>query len=160
MEASWSRQQMLAELAAGRSGRSNSPLIRPGSEDEIQATFFQWIDLHKERFPELQACFAIPNAGFASKKQGALRKLTGRRAGIPDVCLPVPQLINPLADVCGSDYYALWIEFKVPGKKPTKEQLEWHARLRALGHRVEVCDTWTDGANIFIEYLNLSLEKL
>lgn len=35
---------------------------------------------------------------------------------------------------------SLWIEFKSPGCTPTKKQEYIHARLRNLGHQVEVCD--------------------
>ena len=144
----------MADLAAGKSTGRRSPLIKPGSEDEIQATFFEWIDLYKEQkgFYRLQACYAIPNVGSYARAQNAKLKLTGRRPGVPDVHLPVES-----AD--GLDG-GLWIEFKKPGEKPTAVQLEWHQRLRNLGHRVKVCTSWTDAANIVIEYLGLLLEKL
>lgn len=158
-ELSASRQEMIAELAAGRStGRNSSPLIKPGSEDEIQATFFEWIDTLSTQHPELKACFAIPNAGFASQKQGALRKLTGRRPGVPDVFLPISRIAWDGTE--WNSYIGLWIEFKRPGEKPRPEQTVWHERLRALGHFVVVCTTWVDAANIVISYLGLPLEKL
>lgn len=152
----------MAEVAAGRKPGRPSPfgtLIQAGSEDEIQATFIQWvnINMHGRGCEALKAIFSIPNAGFASQKQGGLRKLTGRRAGVPDICCPVEcwnrETHEPL-------HIGLWIEFKVQGKYPTKEQLEWHERLRGLGHRVEVCFDWVTAANIVIEYLGLPLAKL
>jgi len=86
---SYARQQLLAEKLATKSRRGSGKLIAPGSEDQIQSDFIRWVDLHKERFPALRLIFAIPNAGFASVRQGVLRKLTGRRKGVPDVCIPV-----------------------------------------------------------------------
>lgn len=153
---SYSRQQYEAELAAGKSGRSSGAIIKPGSEDEIQANFFAWVDLYKKDYPDLQLIFAIPNAGFASVRQGVLRKLTGRRKGVPDVCIPVAKWMGLNA----STVFGLWVEFKKPGEKPTKEQKEWHERLTRSGHRVEVCASWVDAANIVIEYLQLPLAKL
>lgn len=150
---SFSRQQMNAEIAAGLASRSYK-LIKPGSEDEIQANYFSWVDLYIERFPEMALIFAIPNAGFASKKQGGLRKLTGRRAGVPDVCVPVE---GGMED--GTRYLGLWIEFKRPGEKATTEQLKWHAKLREAGHYVAIFETWTEAANLTIDYLRLDLTK-
>ena len=156
---SHSRLQM--EAAAKTRRRATKPskfglIIPAGSEDEIQATFIEWVDLNKKKHPVLDLIFAIPNAGFASKKQGALRKLTGRRKGVPDINIPVG--VRSDGQVIGT--LGLWIEFKVPGEKPTKEQLEWHERLRAANQRVEVCESWIEAANIVIEYLGLKLEKL
>ncbi len=158
---SWSRQQLNAELAKKNSARRGpsefGAIIPAGSEDEIQALFFKWVDLHISRFPELELWYAIPNAGFASKKQGALRKLTGRRSGVPDTHLPMPAPSN----VTPSGYWrGLWIEFKRPGEKPTDEQWKWIIRLRRAGHRVEVCESWVAGANITIDYLRLPIPKL
>ena len=34
----------------------------------------------------------------------------------------------------------LWLEFKAPGKQPTRLQQHVHAWLRTAGHRVEVVD--------------------
>lgn len=155
VELSWSRQQQMAATFSSRGSRSSGKIIKPGSEDEIQANFFAWIDLYKKDYPDLQLIFAIPNAGFASVRQGVLRKLTGRKPGVPDVCIPVIMWRNGQIDAVG-----LWIEFKQPRKKPTKEQLEWHDKLRRSGHRVEVCTSWTDAANILIEYLQLPLKIL
>lgn len=66
---------------------------------------------------------------------GEVRKVQwiGRR-GAPDrlVMLPV--------DDWGRDT-TLWVELKAPGKKPEPHQLREHARLRAMGQRVEVVDS-------------------
>lgn len=37
---------------------------------------------------------------------------------------------------------AFWAEIKAPGKVPTKPQLREHARLRAVGERIEVIDSF------------------
>lgn len=36
----------------------------------------------------------------------------------------------------------VWIEFKAPGKKPTKQQLHRHAELRTAGAEVHVIDSY------------------
>jgi hypothetical protein len=163
---SWSRQQLNAELAKKNSARRGpsefGAIIPAGSEDEIQALFFKWVDLHISRFPELELWYAIPNAGFASKKQGALRKLTGRRSGVPDTHWPLPMPCSTHATHVppSGRWNGLWIEFKRPGEHPTAGQWEWITRLRVAGHRVEVCTSWTDGANVAIDYGQLPIATL
>ena len=38
----------------------------------------------------------------------------------------------------------LWLEIKRRGKKPAKHQAEWHAKERALGAEVWVCDDFDE----------------
>jgi hypothetical protein len=38
--------------------------------------------------------------------------------------------------------YCLWIELKAPGKKPEPHQLREHARMRKMGQRVVVIDSF------------------
>lgn len=146
---SHSRQQYLDELKAGKTERHFKG-INPDSEDAIQANFFEWITLHEARFPVLELFYAIPNGGKRGKLVGWILKLTGTRPGVPDTNLPTRRGL----------YAGLWIEFKRPGEKLRKEQVEWVNRLKAQGHRVEVCYSWTEAANVTIDYLQLDLERL
>lgn len=73
------------------------------------------------------------------KLGGEVRKVSwiGRR-GAPDrlVMLPggaVAMHWHPLT---------IWIELKAPGKKPEPHQLREHERLRRMGQRVEVIDSF------------------
>jgi len=38
--------------------------------------------------------------------------------------------------------YPVWVELKAPGKKPTSGQLREHERMRGMGQRVEVIDSF------------------
>ena len=124
-------------------------LIKEGSEDAVQAEVVRWARDNEVRFPELVLLHSIPNAGFASKKQGALRKLTGRVAGMPDLHLPIRR----------GEWYGLWIELKrtpyrdARGKlqkaKVSADQKRVMGLLREQSHRVEVCE----GAQPAIELL-------
>lgn len=61
---------------------------------------------------------------------GDVRKVRwiGRR-GAPDRLVMLPGI-------------ALWVELKAPGKKPEAHQEREHARMRAMGQRVEVVDSF------------------
>lgn len=56
----------------------------------------------------------------------------------------------------GDDGYTpptiVFVELKAPGKKPTPSQTREHARIRALGFRVEVIDS-KDGVDEFMNSL-------
>jgi hypothetical protein len=56
-------------------------------------------------------------------------------------------------------YSARFIEYKAPGKKATKLQLECHKRLRDLGHRVDVIDT-KEGVDLYVQEHKIKLEDL
>jgi len=43
----------------------------------------------------------------------------------------------------------IWVELKAPGKKPTSGQLREHERMRGMGQRVEVIDSF-DGVDKLI----------
>lgn len=147
-----------------------------GPEDVIQCDFITWVDFNKKQHPALDLIFAVPNAGFASPKQGALRKMTGRRAGVPDIFVAVPTMSYaplPLRQLAADDSAEVelsgvrevfvpgfFIEFKEGNKTPTKEQKAWHVKLKAHGYRVEIYRSWMSAANAMIEYLNLPLEKI
>lgn len=160
---SWARQQLEAEMAAGKARRRANRVpskwgkaIAAGSEDEIQASFFEWVDTFKARYPVLELFYAIPNGSNKSKTLRWVMKLTGLRSGVPDVCLPYPRAY---VGVTGTLFYSgLFIEFKRPGERPTPNQKEWILRLKNAKHRVEVCTSWMQAANIVIDYLGLGLE--
>lgn len=127
--------------------------IKPLSEASIQADFFEWVDLHALRYPELALIYAIPNEGNRSRLDGWKRKLTGRRAGVPDTHLPLPGQINDV------NYIGLFIEFKSAKGKVSDKQQQWINTLRSVGHYVAVCRSWPFAANLIIDYLSLPLKK-
>lgn len=125
--------------------------MKEPTENEIQAAFFQWIDLTAHRHPSLQLCFAVPNGSHKSPAARALFRRTGLRPGVPDVHIPIPQGI----------YAGLWIEFKKKrGGRLSEAQKGWCERLTSQGHRVIVARSWVEAANEVITYLNLPTPKL
>lgn len=91
------------------------------SEHVEQREFVMWM---RQQTPYL--IYAIPNGGGRSGFEGARLKCEGVLAGMPD--LHVPEL-------------RLWIEMKRRGGKARESQEKIHARLRAFGDVVEVCDS-------------------
>ena len=80
--------------------------------------------------------FHTPMEGFRNPRTGAHLKAKGMKAGIPD-CM----IFDGFYEQAASEvfYYGLAIELKVGKNKPTASQVEWQAKLRACGWRVEVC---------------------
>jgi hypothetical protein len=89
------------------------------SEHVEQREFVMWM---RQQTPYL--IYAIPNGGH--KTDGAKLKCEGVLAGMPD--LHVPEL-------------RLWIEMKRRDGKARESQEKIHARLRAFGDVVEVCNS-------------------
>jgi hypothetical protein len=81
--------------------------------------------------------FAIPNGGKRSKATAARLKVEGVQAGVPDICVPM------------ASAQTVWLEVK-HGRGPTSTaQDEMHARLRLLGHRVEVVRSVVEALAVF-----------
>lgn len=120
--------------------------VRLTDEHTEQCFLMQWCEVSTGRLPELAAVFAVPNFARVSPRWGAWMKAEGKRAGVPDIILPVPR--GPFA--------SLYIELKVKPNRVSPEQLIWHERLRRLGNRVEVCWTWHEARLVIEGYLALS----
>lgn len=130
--------------------------MKEQTENQIQADFFTWLALHEKKHPELGLFYAIPNGSHKSPAARGLFKRTGLKAGVPDVHLPVKQYRGSIKSM----YCGLWFEFKARKGKVSDAQTDWMARLEAAGHWVAVCRSWTEAANITIDYLNLPLDKV
>lgn len=124
--------------------------MKQQTENQIQTAFFDWVRVHEKQFPELALCYAVPNGSYKSFTARMVHQATGLRSGVPDVHLPIADRIN----------IGLWIEFKSKTGKVSPTQKAWCERLLVRGHRVEICRSWIDAANIVIEYLNLPLKKI
>lgn len=70
---------------------------------------------------------------------GEVRKVQwiGRR-GAPDRLVMLPSVFCFREGI----HTAVWIELKAPGVKPEAYQLREHKRMRAMGQRVEVVDSF------------------
>lgn len=114
-------------------------------EHQIQKAFFNWIELHKSKFPILAGFFAIPNGGSRGKSEAGKLKAEGVRPGIPDV----------FNFESNARFKGLWIEFKTPGKEPRADQWAKMKQLRRAGYMAEWFDDWTKAANYTVDFYNL-----
>lgn len=113
------------------------------TEDNEQITLFQWAQLQSGKFPELDMLYHIPNGGKRSRAEAGIFKAMGVKAGVPDICLPVPR----------GEYHGLYIELKAAKGRTSAKQEEWLERLAANGYKTAVCYGWEQAAVTLKSYL-------
>jgi hypothetical protein len=145
-----------AEIVAGRTRdgkvRCEEPPPRIPSasrgdpEHQEQVALFAWADLQLAKYPELYDMYAIPNwFGLGTKASGGKARAEGRKAGVPDVVLPVARY----------RYHGLYIEMKAPKGSATAAQLDWITRLRHRGYAARVCVGFESARETIETYLAL-----
>ncbi len=117
-----------------------------------QVRLFQWAKMMSKKYPELSLMFAIPNESYGGGKLAIIRgkffKAEGRKAGVPDIFLPVPR----------QGFHGLFIEMKKPKQfRPSvsDSQKEWLKRLNAVGYKAVVCYGFEDAKKVICKYLIL-----
>lgn len=120
------------------------------NEDEEQIMVMNWAELAKGKWPELEMLFHIPNGGKRGKREAARFSDMGVKAGVPDLCLPVPR----------GNYAGLYIEMKRrKGGVVSPEQKKWIASLRGRGYAAEVARGGAEAVAIIEGYLELEERK-
>ena len=133
----------MSARAISASTREKAPQLT--SEHTEQCLLFQWAGYAANQNPELKLLFAVPNFARISPQWGAWMKAEGKRAGVPDVILPIAR----------GGYHSLYIELKVGKNKPSPEQMGWISALNAYGNQVCVCYDWEAAKDVILEYLAL-----
>lgn len=113
------------------------------SEHSEQSSLLTWAKYQRAKFPMLDLLYHVPNEGKRSTITGSKLKQVGLKRGIPDLVLPYPS----------GPYHALYIEMKSSSGRISKDQAEWHAKLREAGNKVEVCVGWSQAAKVITDYL-------
>lgn len=114
------------------------------SEAQEQAVIFRWTELAAARMPEVKLLFAIPNGGSRHQIEAVHLKEQGVKAGVPDMCLPVPR----------GGYHGLWIELKrTQGGRLRQEQADWLHALQAQGYCALVCKGADSAIKLIYKYL-------
>lgn len=114
---------------------------------------------------ELSWLYAVKNAGHGDAIRGARSAAEGVKAGVPDLCLPVP-IRAPCTVLGGKSYHALYIELKraeirspitgnvcVAKGKVSDAQVRWCDFLRANDYAVAVCYGWEAARDVLLQYL-------
>lgn len=119
-------------------------LARSGSEHGHQRAFFAWLAYMDHTGAEKLAhmAFAIPNGGKRDPITAGRLKAEGVKAGVPDICWPVPL----------GGFGSLYIELKVDLNKASDKQDSWHDELRACGHAVATAWGWRAARSAFTDY--------
>lgn len=112
-------------------------------EDTEQMGVIDWANWNLQRFPELKMLYHVPNGGKRNPAEAARFKAMGVKAGVPDLCLPVPM----------NGYAGLYIEMKYGSNKPTAAQKEWIKNLKEYGYKVTVCYGGTEATAELEAYL-------
>lgn len=118
------------------------------TENQIQADFFRWCGIKSRQYRELELAFHIPNGSYKSPAARMIFKAIGLKPGVPDVFLPV----------ASSGHHGLWIEFKTRKGRVSDYQAEWMDKLTKEGYEVAVCRSWTEAADVTLEYLGYPKE--
>ena len=99
------------------------------TETDEQIMIIEWARVMERQYPDLALLYHVPNGGKRNAAEAARFKQQGVKAGVPDLCLPVP---------CGT-YHGLYIELKAEGGKPSGNQLLWLEKLRQQGFCAVLC---------------------
>lgn len=118
---------------------------RKRSEATEQEAVLQWCSWQQGRYPELGLLYHIPNGGSRNTLEAANLKRQGVKAGVPDLCLPVPK----------NGWHGLYIEMKYGRNKATVKQREWLDALRRQGYYAAVCYGAQEAEELIAGYLQI-----
>lgn len=121
--------------------------MRRVSEAQEQCALFAWAATMMRVHPSLAFLYAIPNGGKRNAREAAHLKRQGVKAGVPDVCLPVPR----------AQYGALYMELKAKDGLVSDKQADWVVGLQKLGNAVYVCYGWDEARQEILNYLSLGV---
>ena len=115
------------------------------TEYEEQVSLFEWAFVMRKQYPELKLMHHVPNGGKRSKSEAARFQREGVKAGVPDICLPVPR----------GEHHGLYIEMKRrQGGKVSDLQQQWLDDLNAQGYLAVVCKGCNEAETVIEQYLN------
>ena len=117
------------------------------SEYSEQCVVFQWVKLHKKKYPELKWLFSTLNGVKLNIGQAVKAKKSGMKAGVSDIILPAKN----------NKYSGLFIELKVGKNKPSKEQLEFIEFTRSQGFYSQVSYGSVEAIDLIVDYLEGNL---
>jgi hypothetical protein len=128
---------------------SNNQLPVP-TETQEQQWLIEWAHNYRVKYPALSLLYHVPNGGSRHKAEARALRRGGVKAGVPDLCLPVPR----------GYWHGLYIELKrTKGGRVSDAQREWLDALALQGYRVEVCEGWRAAADVITGYLDTPIPR-
>jgi hypothetical protein len=121
--------------APKKAARAASPARAPApmkvSEDELQISCFEWIELMRPAHPILDWVTHGPTGGKRPRGAAGKLKAMGVKPGVLDVLLPLPY----------NGWSGLAVEMKVGKNTTTEQQDDWLQVMGASGYYTAVCYT-------------------
>lgn len=114
------------------------------TESQIQILIFDWVELHKHKYPELELLYHIPNGGYRNIATAKRLKAEGVKPGVPDLCLPVSR----------GEYHGLYLEMKAEKGKLSEQQIHWLQALQNQGYKALVAYSFDQAIETLQSYLN------
>lgn len=114
------------------------------SEHAEQVVIFKWARLSENKYPFLKYMYSTLNGVRLNMGQARRAKASGNKRGVPDIVLPYPS----------DGYHGLYIELKIPGNYPSKEQKEYIAYLNRVGYFAVACYGADDAIQTINNYIN------
>lgn len=108
-----------------------------------QCTVFEWARMSVKKYPPLKYMYGTLNGVKLNMGQAVKAKRAGNRRGVPDIVLPFPN----------KGFHGLYIELKINGNKPSKEQKEYIEYLTIVGYKAEVAYGSVEAIDHITDYM-------
>jgi hypothetical protein len=119
-------------------------LAKAGTEHAHQCALFCWAANNREKWPELEWMFAIPNGGERNKVVASRLKAEGVKSGVSDIMLPVAR----------RGYLGFFIEMKEPKRgRESEKQAEFGQFVKNNGYLYIVGYGWESAAQYIAWYM-------
>ena len=118
--------------------KKKKAVCKDGEESELKQQIKLCVWLEKKGI----LYFAIPNGGSRHMLEAINLKRGGVKAGVPDLCIPVPK----------KHYHGLYIELKKTKGKLSEHQQCWLDKLSKNGYCAVVAYGYSEAQRIIEEY--------
>lgn len=115
------------------------------SEATEQERVVRWAAFYEKDCDKLALLFHVPNGGSRNQLEAANLKRQGVKAGVPDLCLPVPM----------GEKHGLYVEMKWKNNKTTEKQDWWLEKLKQQGYETAVCYSADEAMDTIAKYLGI-----
>lgn len=115
------------------------------SESQLQILIFDWCHLNRNKYPELELLFHIPNGGYRNIATAKRLKAEGVKSGVPDLLLPIARV----------GYYGLFLEVKTKGGVVSENQARWLKSLSEQGYLALVVYSFDEAIGVIKDYIKM-----